>query len=297
MPSPPLNPPTPPTHNTQRTKPCPPLPSTHPPHQRTTHNAQHNPQVQLGLKYGAEPHEIPALLAAAKRLGLRVTGVSFHVGSGVRNYGTYSEAVRRARAAFDAAAALGFDEMALLDLGGGFVAPFAAAPAAAFVAAASAINGALEAYFPADEWPRLKIISEPGRYFAESAATLVSPVYSIRLRTADAGAEVARRDYWLTDGLYGSFNCMLYDDQHPTPAVLRSPALPAVGAAAEAATFVSAVWGPTCDSADCLYKAAQLPELRVGDCLLFSNAGAYTVAGAWCVLCWLLVGLLVGLGS
>ncbi len=183
--------------------------------------------------------------------------------------------------------------MTLLDLGGGFVAPFAAAPAAAFVASAAAINAALDAYFPAGEWPGLKIISEPGRYFAESSATLVAPIYSIRNRTVDSGSEgsqeganaaapeIARRDYWLTDGLYGSFNCMLYDDQHPTPVVLRSPVLPAVPAGEDRRLFLSAVWGPTCDSADCLYKAAQLPELRVGDCLVFSNAGAYTVAGAW----------------
>lgn len=36
------------------------------------------------------------------------------------------------------------------------------------------------------------------------------------------------KDYWLTDGLYGSFNCILYDDQKPQPVVLRSPTLPAV---------------------------------------------------------------------
>lgn len=27
------------------------------------------------------------------------------------------------------------------------------------------------------------------------------------------------KDYWLTDGLYGSFNCILYDDQKPQPLV------------------------------------------------------------------------------
>lgn len=225
---------------------------------------------------------MPSLLSAAQRLGLRVVGVSFHVGSGVRNYGTYYEAVRRAREAFDAAAVLGFNEMKLLDVGGGFVAPHAAQPAAAFVQSAAAINRALDAFFPEDSWPQLRIISEPGRYFAESSATLVSPVYSIRHRTV-AGApagEVARRDYWITDGLYGSFNCMLYDDQHPSFRVLRSPCLPPVSPKSDAATHPSQVWGPTCDSADCVYKNVALPELRIGDCLVFSNAGAYTVAGA-----------------
>lgn len=43
----------------------------------------------------------------------------------------------------------------------------------------------------------------------------------------------------------------------------------------------SQVWGPTCDSADCVYKDVLLPELRNGDWLMFPNAGAYTVAGGW----------------
>jgi ornithine decarboxylase len=45
-------------------------------------------------------------------------------------------------------------------------------------------------------------------------------------------------------------------------------------------TFESTLWGPTCDSADYLYKNVQLPELRNGDWLMFVNSGAYTVAGA-----------------
>lgn len=68
--------------------------------------------------------------------------------------------------------------------------------------------------------------------------------------------------------------------------VLRSPLLPPVDPAGTAAegpattTYESTLWGPTCDSADYLYKDVQLPELRNGDWLMFVNAGAYTVAGA-----------------
>jgi ornithine decarboxylase len=98
--------------------------------------------------------------------------------------------------------------------------------------------------------------------------------------------------------LYGSFNCMLYDGQRPVPYVVRSPLLPPLapplasaggdgegdGAAAAAAEqellFASTLWGPTCDSVDYVYKGCLLPDLRVGDWLLFPRAGAYTVAGA-----------------
>lgn len=43
----------------------------------------------------------------------------------------------------------------------------------------------------------------------------------------------------------------------------------------------SSVWGPTCDSIDCVCTKVELPaSLRVGDWLGFDNMGAYTVCAA-----------------
>ena len=43
----------------------------------------------------------------------------------------------------------------------------------------------------------------------------------------------------------------------------------------------SSVWGPTCDSIDCVCPVTQLPKsLSVGDWLAFENMGAYTVCAA-----------------
>lgn len=43
----------------------------------------------------------------------------------------------------------------------------------------------------------------------------------------------------------------------------------------------SSVWGPTCDSIDCVSSATQLPSaLQVGDWLGFDNMGAYTICAA-----------------
>lgn len=91
---------------------------------------------------------------------------------------------------------------------------------------------------------------------------------------------------------------MIYDGQNPGYRVLRSPLLPpvpgepggAAGAGAEVPAtvdevnsgigaaeplHVSTVWGPTCDSADVVYKDVLLPELRNGDWLQFPNAGEF----------------------
>ncbi len=45
-------------------------------------------------------------------------------------------------------------------------------------------------------------------------------------------------------------------------------------------TSLITVFGPTCDSMDCVFKDVMLPQLRVGDWLLFPHFGAYTLAGA-----------------
>jgi ornithine decarboxylase len=173
---------------------------------------------------------------------------------------------------FDEANALGF-AMELLDIGGGFTGHFDECGNVMFGEIANTINAALAANFPTDMGVR--VIAEPGRYFAETSSVLMTPVYGVRDRVAPEGG--VHKDYWLTDGLYGSFNCILYDGQNPAYRVVRSPLLPEP---ADDRTFVSTLWGPTCDSADVVYKDVKLPTLRYGDWLMWPNAGAYTVAGA-----------------
>lgn len=52
---------------------------------------------------------------------------------------------------------------------------------------------------------KLRIIAEPGRYFAEAFATYACFINGWRARTADDSGEQLF-DYFLTDGLYGSMN-------------------------------------------------------------------------------------------
>lgn len=229
-------------------------------------------RVPLGLKYGCDPAEGPRLLRLAQALNLEVVGVSFHVGSACKNLAVFSNAIESAKAIFDEASALGYN-MDLLDIGGGFSGRFDAHGNVIFGEIASTINAALTAHFPPESGVR--VIAEPGRYFAESASTLFTPVYGQRDKVDLSGC--IKKEYFITDGLYGSFNCIIYDGQNPEFQVLRAPALPAPK---DAQLFKSTLWGPTCDSADCVYKDIMLPELRNGDWLMFPYAGAYTVAGA-----------------
>jgi len=183
-----------------------------------------------------------------------MAGVSFHVGSSANNLAVYRGAIEAARAAFDAAAALGMPPMRVLDVGGGFVSGHT------FDEAAAVINDALAQHF--GDLPCVEVIGEPGRYFAETAFTLAARVIGKRTR-----GEV--REYWIDDGLYGSLNCIVMDHYVPTPRPLATPR-------PGEKTYTSTVFGPTCDSLDTVVTGYQLPEMSVGDWLVFDNMGAYT---------------------
>ncbi|VAI19896.1 unnamed protein product [Triticum turgidum subsp. durum] len=105
--------------------------------------------------------------------------------------------------------------------------------------------------------------AKPGRYFAEKAFTLAARVIGKRTR-----GEV--REYWIDDGLYGSLNCVLMDDYVPRPRPLATPR------AGEEA-YTSTVFGPTCDSLDTVVTGYRLPEMSVGDWLVFDDMGAYSI--------------------
>lgn len=79
--------------------------------------------------------------------------------------------------------------------------------------------------------------------------------------------------YYVNDGVYGSFNCILYDHAH-VKALLQKRPKP------DEKYYSSSIWGPTCDGLDRIVERCNLPEMHVGDWMLFENMGAYTVAAA-----------------
>eukprot|EP00951_Prasinocladus_malaysianus_P042166 scaffold506801_cov42-Prasinocladus_malaysianus.AAC.1 len=176
---------------------------------------------------------------------------------------------------FDIATEMGF-LMTLLDIGGGMscrVDDYTGQ--VVFNGFPEVVNHSLAAMFPD---PSVRVIAEPGRYFAEHIGSAATQVFSRRQRVIHGQAQ--NNEYWLSDGIYGGFNCIFYDHVNVAPGTpLWSPHL------AEPTQDMmklepSTIWGPTCDGLDCVQKGAYLPHLRVGDWLVFHSFGAYTIAGA-----------------
>lgn len=83
--------------------------------------------------------------------------------------------------------------------------------------------------------------------------------------------ELDRMMYYVNDGVYGSFNCLLYDHQIVKPILLKK-------SNQNEKKIKSTIFGPTCDALDEIISDIELPMTTdVGDFMYFENMGAYTV--------------------
>jgi len=226
----------------------------------------------LGLKFGANHDEVTFLLQTAKELGLDVIGVSFHVGSGCSSADAFANAVVDAKYAFDVGKTLGFD-MTLLDIGGGF--PGAPNTEVSFSEIAHVVNEALDIHFPENpaDGKNITIIAEPGRYYAASAFTLCTQIIAKRVKSLPNGHTEIH--YFINDGVYGSFTSIFAEHKefHPIPFLSGEQMQ-------ERHPYISTIWGPTCDSFDLIKSNAILPEMDVGEWVVFKDSGDYSISVA-----------------
>jgi ornithine decarboxylase len=212
--------------------------------------------VDLSRKFGCEPAAVGPLLRIAREQGIRVRGLSFHVGSQVADPTKYVEAVDACRELIVEARAEGH-ELDILDIGGGFPIAYGSAvpPIRTFC---RPIRKELRS-LPGG----VRVVAEPGRFIAGPAGTCVATVIGRAQREG-------RWWYYLDDGTYGSFSGQLYDHAlYPVDCLERSgPRHPSVLA------------GPTCDSIDVIREDIPLPELEIGDRIAGRKMGAYTSATA-----------------
>jgi len=237
---------------------------------------------RFGLKFGAPGYMTKRLLQTAKELDIDVIGVSFHVGSGCFDPTSYHDAIAVARKVFDEAAEVGY-KLHFLDLGGGYPG-LDGVDGAPFEQSAAVIRQSLADMFPEG----VRFIAEPGRYVVAASNTLAVSITSRRAILPHYknpnGSNTEEKPsfmYYVNDGVYGSFNCILFDHAKVQPKVLQKEGECLLGEEPNfPEQFDASIWGPTCDSMDCITRTAVLPELNVGDWLYFENMGAYTVAAS-----------------
>jgi len=149
--------------------------------------------VDLSRKFGCDPEELLELARLAARLGVRVRGLSFHVGSQVRDAARHVEAVAACMKLMARARRERLGSFDILDIGGGFPIDYVE-PVQDIGRFCAPLRAAL-ARLP----PRVRVIAEPGRYIVGPAAIGIATVMGR-----------ARREghwwYYLDDGLYGAYS-------------------------------------------------------------------------------------------
>ncbi|MHB1096254.1 MAG: type III PLP-dependent enzyme [Gemmatimonadaceae bacterium] len=213
--------------------------------------------VELSSKFGAPPSEAADLILEAHRQGLVVEGVSFHVGSQTTNFANYVEALNLTADIYAEVQSRGYTKMNLVDIGGGFPAPYddTVRP---FKELARIINSEINRLFPKN----IEILAEPGRFFVATAGTAVSKIIGKSVREG-------KPSYYLDDGVYHTYSGQIFDHcKYPVKAFKRGK------------TRLSAVFGPTCDAFDVISMAEDLPELNRDDLVYSEMIGAYTYASA-----------------
>lgn len=211
----------------------------------------------LSRKFGCDPEAALELARLAARLGIKVRGFSFHVGSQARDALKHVEAIEACVQLLKKARREKLGAFDTLDIGGGFPIDYMqrVPDIGRFCAP---IRKAL-AEVPRD----VRVIAEPGRFIAGPAAMGVASVMG---RAEREGLWW----YYLDDGLYSSYSGQLFDHARYPLESLRQ--------AADLRPSVLA--GPTCDSIDVIAENIMLPKLKTGDLVIGRAMGAYTWASA-----------------
>lgn len=213
------------------------------------------------------------LLRAMKDSFARIIGVRLSIRPVCVTPTMYLYAVAQCRRLFDIGLELGYN-MDVLDVGDEFPS-ISATGGLSFDQIAKSLHAAFALFFPSKLFKDLKIIAEPGPYFAASSFSLVTRIVGKRLidgsflTNDESDAGTVGYVYQINDGFYGAFNSKLLTRSNPvcSPLMIFGKKIN---------TYAAVVGPEPCDT-DVVLALTKLPPLQVGDWLIWHDMGAYTI--------------------
>jgi len=208
-------------------------------------------RMPFSSKFGIHLTQALSIYGEAKRLGQKISGISFHVGSGCQDANQYYEAILNSNSLLSLMEPFNYvnnKKDYIIDIGGGF-------EDHSFANAAASIRRSY-GFIPHN----IELIAEPGRYFAASSHDLFVKV--IGKKPAASGFR-----YTIDESLYGQCSCIPFDQAKPRWIRVR-------GGEPQRRKCQGVLYGRTCDGLD-LIAVGEAEELEEGDWLWFPNMGAY----------------------
>jgi bifunctional diaminopimelate decarboxylase / aspartate kinase len=217
----------------------------------------HHSHVRTGgvhSKFGVPLSEADELAALTTRVGVRVTGLHAHTGSGIFDVANWTET-----GALLATLSARFPDVTVVDLGGGIGVPEQLSHGEIDLGALDRGVAAL-----AEKYPRIEFWMEPGRFLVAKAGVLVAVVTQLKSKGEVQYVGIAT-------GMNSLIRPALYGSHHDIRNLTRLD---------EPMSHRVNVVGPICESADQLGVDRWLPRTQEGDVLLIATCGAYGYAMA-----------------
>ena len=220
-----------------------------------------------GSKHGIWHEDIPEVLRRAEWVGLSVSGLHMHIGSGADLAHLAEVAGALERVAHEIGRSL-----TMISAGGGLPVPYKPAEVRADLSGYFTLWDATRKRLEDRFGHRIRLEIEPGRYLTAEAGFVVTEIRAVKRQgerkylLVDAGFNTLARPV-----LYGSYHPMSLCPAGDTPAACEEVA----------------VGGPLCESGDIFTQTdggfvttRSLPMAAVGDLLVIEVAGAYGVVMA-----------------
>lgn len=219
-----------------------------------------NSDIKFNSKFGATDTEVFDILKLLSK-NKTFEGFSFHVGSKCKNEESYYLTIKNIMDNYNNYCIKNNIPIKLIDIGGGF----------SSYTNLSTLDKILNPFYDYFKSNNIKLIAEPGRYFAEPSIDLYCKVISIKKRMDVNGNDIYH--ITLNDSVYSSFNGKLFDGQQFTPIPLYE---------SQTNEWINCViFGQTCDSLDVICDNIKLPLPKINDVFKFQNMGAYSLASCY----------------
>ena len=214
-----------------------------------------NSKISVGhidSKFGISIHQMPHLLRIVENTGMHINGIHMHTGSDILDIGVFLHA---SEILFEAAR--NFEELEFIDFGSGFKVPYRPGDIETDI---EDLGEQLTRKFKAfcKEYGRdLALAFEPGKYLVSDAGKFLAKVNVIKQTTSTVFAGI-------DSGFNHLIRPMFYGSHHEITNISNP----------DAKNRFYSVVGYICET-DTFGNNRRISEIREGDILSFSNAGAY----------------------
>ncbi|MCH4824255.1 diaminopimelate decarboxylase [Gramella lutea] len=214
-----------------------------------------NSKISVGhidSKFGISIHQMPHLLRIVENTGMHINGIHMHTGSDILDIGVFLHA---SEILFEAARH--FKELEFIDFGSGFKVPYREGDIETDIEDLGEQLTERFNNFCKEYGRELTLAFEPGKYLVSESGKFLARVNVIKQTTSTVFAGI-------DTGFNHLIRPMFYGSHHEISNISNPDAKP---------RFYSVV-GYICET-DTFGNNRRISEIREGDILSFSNAGAY----------------------